>query len=386
MIPSFEQRHSTGGRALYRGSSSPDMSGQNEAARMTAALSKEQLDWAKQIYAESAPERAAATARANEVSDLQLDGTRKQIALGDRLAARTRTVAEPLEDRIIADANSYDSQARKDEAVGKAVGDVTLAAARARDMEHTNLSRMGVNPMDGAYGAGAGARETAITLGQAGAANRARTQVETIGAAKRNDAAALLRGLPGTQATAAQMALSGGNSSVGNATTALAPDRQAQITLGDAYSGARQGYSQAGNMYGDIARTEAQSNSNDGLGGIANLAMAGKYIFSDENMKTDRKPVKGKVALAAARKLPVENWKYKKGSPGDDGGKTHMGPMAQDANAVMGDDAAPGGKLLDASATGALALAAVKELDKGQQRLQKQVIRLADSINRKETA
>ena len=39
--------------------SAPDTSGVNRAAEATAALSKEQLDWAKQLYSETAPERRA---------------------------------------------------------------------------------------------------------------------------------------------------------------------------------------------------------------------------------------------------------------------------------------------------------------------------------------
>ncbi|MBS3017588.1 hypothetical protein DJFAAGMI_00307 [Comamonas sp. PE63] len=55
-----------------------DPSGQNAAALMQARQSKEQLEWAKQIYGEMADERATATAVADQVSRSQLEAQNLQ--------------------------------------------------------------------------------------------------------------------------------------------------------------------------------------------------------------------------------------------------------------------------------------------------------------------
>lgn len=279
MIPSFEQRHSIGYCALYRGSSAPDTSKQQEAAVMTAQLSQEQLDWAKEIYRETAPDREAAAARANEVSDVQLQGMRKQIALGDEYAERTRTVFNPLEDSIVRDAQNFDTEAERERLAGMAIGDVTLAGANARAMGERALTRSGINPNDGAYAAHQDSTNTALALGQADAANRSRSSAMTLGRALKMDAAALGRGLPGSSATAASLAMNQGNSSVANAGGALAPGQNAQIALGGAYSGARQGYGQAANIYGNISSAENGASAANGQAmGAAGAAIGGIAI------------------------------------------------------------------------------------------------------------
>lgn len=53
-------------------------------------------------------------------------------------------------------------------------------------------------------------------------------------------------------------------------------------------------------------------------------------FFSDENMKTDKKPLKGGRAMDKFERMPVETWRYK----GD--GERHIGPMAQDFSKEFG--------------------------------------------------
>jgi len=59
--------------------------------------------------------------------------------------------------------------------------------------------------------------------------------------------------------------------------------------------------------------------------------------FSDKNMKSGRKPVRDEDVLDAVDKTGVETWRYDpaKGGP-DDGGVTHLGPMAQSVKKNLG--------------------------------------------------
>lgn len=60
-------------------------------------------------------------------------------------------------------------------------------------------------------------------------------------------------------------------------------------------------------------------------------------FFSDQNIKSGRRPVRDEDALAAVERTPVERWRYDpaKGGP-DDGGVEHIGPMAQSVARNLG--------------------------------------------------
>ncbi len=356
------------------GSDGPDTSGMNQAALQQAQMSKEQLDFAKQIYADSAPDRAATNQRAMEISAAQLDSMRNADANARDLQAYNKETFRPLEQGIVRDAQNFDTEAERERLAGLAKGEVSLAGASARDMGERALTRSGVNPNDGAYGAMESNANTQIALGQSAAANKARSDALTLGRAMKMDAASLGRNLPSQQATQAGLALNAGNSSAANAAV------PGQVTAGGAalmntgYAGAQAGLSNAANTYGNIARINASAGDDSAMwgaaGNIAGQALSA-YALSDKKEKTDRQPVKGEVALSAARRLPVETWKYKKGSVADDGGKTHAGPMAQKVRDVLGEAVAPGGKMVDVNSMTAMTLAAVKALDKKVTQLEK---------------
>lgn len=259
---------------LLRCSDAPDTTKQGEAAIATAKLSKEQLDWAKQIYSDTAPDRAAAAKRANDVSDLQMDATRKGMALADNYDQYNQSTFRPLERGIVSDAQNYDTEANRSQLAGKALGDVNESFANAREQGVRDLTRRGVNPNDGNYGGVAGRLALSQSLAGADAATKSRQQATTLGRALKLDAANLGRNLPSQQSTAAGLALNAGNSSVNSANAALAPAQQSQVTLGNAYNGARSGYAQSGNIYGNIANEQAGvDNSNSQTAGSAGAAI-----------------------------------------------------------------------------------------------------------------
>ncbi len=347
-------------------SSAPDMSGQNAAALQQAALSKEQLDWAKQVYAETAPDRAAASRRATEVSDAQLASMKQNDGISkDYWDYQTKTF-RPLEQGIVDAADKYDTEARRESAAKSAQADVEEGFANVEGQTQRSLDRRGVNPASG----------TALALGNqlqiqkatslAGASNKARKDVELQGYARKMDAANLGRGLSSAQATSAGVALNAGNASAGNAASVGNINTQGTQIMTSGYSGAQQGLSGAASTYGNIARTQASGGTS--LSDVAALGQAGASLWalSDKKKKTNRRPVKTEIALAAARKMPVESWNYKKGA--GDGGK-HIGPMAQSVKAALGDKAAPGGKKVDLISMVGVTLAAVQELDKKVQRI-----------------
>jgi hypothetical protein len=343
-------------------SESPDMTAANTAAASTAALSAESLAWAKEIYAETAPDREAAARRAQEVSDAQVSLMRSQQGMAEEYAGYQRDTFRPLERRIIAEAGTIDSEAEQAAAAGRAMTDVSSAFSDRKAGAMRDFTRMGVNPSDGQVTAARGIMESEEALGTAAAANRAREGQKMLGRAMRLDAANMGRGLPSAQTSAASTAVNAGSAAASNGIQALSAGASGQHFMQGAYGQAIGGMGQAGNLYTNIARTQQQANDDSGMWSALG-SVAGAFI-SDETKKENVTPVDDDEALEAVRKVPVAAWNYKDGTVADDGGKPHVGPMAQHVAAAMGTEAAPGGKMIDPVTMNGVVLGAVRALDK----------------------
>jgi hypothetical protein len=343
-------------------SSAPDTSGMNAAALAQADMSKEQLAWAKEIYAQTAPDRANATARANAVSDAQMTALNKQTELTDDYAAYNKGTFRPLEQGIVRDASTFDSQANQDKAAGLALADVNQGSSSARDQNTRAMSRMGVNPSSGRSIAMFNQTAIAQAAAQAGAATKARSDTQLQGYARKMDAANMGRGLASSQATSAGVALSQGNSAVASGMQSGNINAQGNQIMTQGYAGAQSGMAGAGSTYGNISSIQQKAGDNSGtMGALGQLGGAAIFAMSDKNAKKNIKPQSGKASLAAMRKMPVSKWDYKKGK--GDGG-SHVGPMAQDVRKGLGDATAPGGKVIDMISMAGHTLSAIKEIDK----------------------
>lgn len=355
--------------------SAPDTSGMNAAAVQQAALSKEQLDWAKQLYGETAPDRAAATARANAVSDAQLTALQKQTAITDDYDKYNKSTFRPLEQRIVADANNFDTEGKREELAGKAMGDVQQGFNAAEQQQMRQQQRMGIDPNSGRALALGNELTTAKALGLSSAANKARTDASTLGYARKMDAASLGRGLASAQATSAGLAVNQGNASSANARAGGDITAQGESLMSAGYGGAQAGLNGAANTYGNIANIQQRADDNSGsLGALGSVGGALISKYSDKNLKEGRKKISGKASLAQVKRLPSnESWRYKDGNVASDGGKTHQGHMAQDVNRVMGEGAAPGGRIINLETMASTGLAAIKEVAKTQSVLAKRI-------------
>ena len=123
-----------------------DNSGANAAALMQAQLSREQLDWAKQIYGETADERAAATAVADQVSRSQLEAQNLQNKVAQAGYEDYTSTYRPLEQKLVADAQAYDTPERRAAEAAAASADVETSIAAQRGATMRAMERSGVNP------------------------------------------------------------------------------------------------------------------------------------------------------------------------------------------------------------------------------------------------
>ena len=379
MIPSFEQRRSIGMRLLAMGGDAPDTSGQNEAALASSKLSQQQFDWAKSQFEAGAPARQAAADRSNAISDAQLRAMQSQQGLADSTAARYTNVFQPLENQMVQDAKSYDTPAREEQAAAAAGAGVKQQFTAATAAQDRAMQRAGVNPSDGASMAAKLGAGYAQALGVAGAENQARVQTKQIGDAKLADVVNLGRGVATNNATNVSLASQLGNSSSGNAINGINALNSGNQVMQNGFSGAQSSLGNAASIYQGITNTQTAANSANasalgalGAAGTTLLSTSGQWgpyvasLFagSDKNEKTDVRPASDEKALRSLRDTPVATWRYKDDSQYADGGREHVGPMAQDVQAAAGDSVAPGGKVIDLISANGVTMGAVRALDK----------------------
>jgi hypothetical protein len=255
-------------------SSAPDMTAANTAAAASAQTGRDALDWYKQMYADSAGDRATAATDAHAVSAAELAQMQEQGRIAADYDQYNRTTFRPLEQGIVSEANNFDTEGKREELAGKALADVNQSFGNARAQEGRQMARMGINPADGAYGAEATQRGNAEALAGAGAETKARSDAMILGHAMKMDAASLGRNLPSNQVAAAQSSISAGNSSAVNAGLPLSQAQQQAAMMGAGYGYGIQGNQVAGNLYGNIANTQAGvDNSNNATLGSAGAAI-----------------------------------------------------------------------------------------------------------------
>lgn len=356
-------------------SDAPDVSGMNRAAESSAALSKEALDWARQVYAQEAPDRRAAADLDRRVAASQVAGMDFATSQARQDAARNRTVFQPLEDRLVGDAQGYDTPQRRAEAVARAGADVESAAGMAVDDMNRDLLRRGGSVDDG----GARGNTLDLALGKArmraGASDNAVRNIEQQGYARRMDAAGLGRGVVSSQATQQQIASQTGGAAVGASNAGLAALQSGNSVMQTGFNQGMQGMGQAGNLYGQVAGIQSQTRGQNlqFLSSAMNTG-ANLYMASDKNKKKGTgKVTQGADELAEINATPVHaDWQYdtKKGGPAD-GGMLHTGPMAQDVRATMGNKTAPGGKVVDLEQMGGKLMAGMQALTKRVERIEK---------------
>lgn len=368
---------------ILRCQDAPDTTQINQAAADQVALSKEALAWYQNEYARTQPQRDAAAALATKVSEAQLRGMETATRQAEELDARNKAVFRPMEDRIVADANNFDTEAKREELAGQAITDVNTAFDSARGQSARSLARVGVAPGSGRALSMENQVTTAQALAGAGAATKARRDASAEGYARRMDAVGLGKGIVGNQVTMQQVAQNGGAQAVAAAGSGVNVAQSGAGLMGQGFGTAQNGLSAGGNLYGMSAKLNAEDSGLMGaLGNVAGQfagSKAGSSLiagwFSDESVKTGTdKPLDTAEALKGIEATPVKTgWRYspEKGGP-DDGGRRHDGPMAAKVKAHMGSNVSDG-KTIDIVSMTAHILGGMQELSKRVGKVERKV-------------
>jgi hypothetical protein len=281
-----------------------------------------------------------------------------------------------MQDTMINDANSFNSEARQDQLVGEAQSEVNSAFANAKTQQAQALARRGVNPNSGKALALGNQSAIAQASALAGASNRARAAGRQEGYAMTDRATNALAGYP-----AMGMAATGAGAGLGMAGSGLANSALIGMNAGAGQAAGVAGAmgSNATSMYGAQA---SYKNAQDQMAnqGDPFMNMLGQgamtWAMSDVNAKEAIDPRAPGEALEKVEAIPVSEWQYKQGE-GEDPNQRHTGPMAQDVQRVAGEQVAPGGTKIDLVSLNGLNMAATKDLSRKVDQLTSAVSRLA---------
>ena len=207
-----------------------------EVAEIQAKTSGEYLDFYKKQYEEMKP-------ILSEITNSQLATERANKERADEYAAYEKNTFRPLEQRLVREAENFNTDAKREELARTASADVSQAFGVARGQQGRQLAASGIRPDSNRFAALNNNLLVQEALARSGAQNKARTDAEGLGYARMQDAASLGRGLASNASTAYGVSLNAGNSAANNVVAG-------GDFMGRGYAGALTGYSQAANSYG----------------------------------------------------------------------------------------------------------------------------------------
>jgi hypothetical protein len=357
------------------GGSEPDYSGMNRAAEKSADVGERAFQWFEKEYARTAPDRQKAQEEASAITAAQLEAMKTQTALAKDYDTYNKEVFRPLETSMVESAKAYDTPEKRAAAATEATADVNAQVAQQRQATQMDLARSGVSPEGMKSQALMASGDINAAKVAAGAAGAARRNVEATGYARMADAAHLGRGLASAQATAVQTGVQAGSAALGASGAGLAAGQSGASMMGAGFNTQMAGYGQQGNIFGKVGSLQSATRGQnlDFQASMYDSTMKGMsaMMASDPKVKKNRKVVDPEASMAGLRKTPIENWQYDpaKGGP-EDGDAVRTGAMADAANENLGEDVAPGGKLLDVASMVGVVANSVKNIDKRLSKLE----------------
>ena len=178
-------------------------------AQQAYELSKQQQEWAQKTYGENA-------ALTKQVVDKMMASQDMQQQWSQEDRARYKSVYQPLEDQLAAEAQSFSTPARQQYEANRDMASVSTQFEGAREAATRQLESFGVDPTSTrAQALDIGTRQ-AEAAAKAAAGNNAVARVDAQGRALRSEAINVGRGYPGQAAAAAAGANQAGTGAVGN--------------------------------------------------------------------------------------------------------------------------------------------------------------------------
>ena len=270
-----------------------------------AAISKEQLDFARQQYADLKP-------LAQRIADQQIAAQQQQMAQAqDYYNYQTQTF-RPVEQGLVRDAQRFNTEDYRNQLASQAAAASAQAFSNTAHAVNRQMASMGVNPASGRYMGTVAQANLGLAAQRAAAMTGARQGAEQMGWARRMDVTGLGRGLAGASNAAYAGATGAGTAGMN---TSMAPGNQYQ-----------QGLTGAANTYGTMTGQQASmaNTAMNAQGEMYGAALgAGAMMYkSDRRLKEDIKL----IGVDEKTGLNLYEFTYKNGSS-----TKYIGVMADEA-------------------------------------------------------
>lgn len=237
-----------------------------ESAEYSFRLGREQLEWAKQRYADD-----------KQIIDSVVESALRRQDINDRAALddrqRYENLYQPLEDQLVDDAESMMSPERERYEMGRAGAQVAQQFDAQRQAAAQNLEAFGVDPSSTRFAALDSGMRIQQAAAQAGAENQARNMTEATGRALRSEAINVGRGYPGQVAGTYGTALQSGNAGVNSALAGTASGASSMGTAPQYMGMGNQALGTWGNTLNtgyqnQLAQFQANQQASSGIGGL----------------------------------------------------------------------------------------------------------------------
>jgi hypothetical protein len=265
---------------------------QAEIGHMQLGIQGEQLAWAKEMGQRQIDMQ-------QQVLDVQLPMMRDQARWAREDRKRWENVFKPLENELIADAKTWNTEEKRELEAGRAQADITRSFEAQRQNTLRNLEGYGIDPSQTRYQALDAQVRSQQAAAQAGAGNMARNRVVREGQELQRQAVTLGRGLPMQAVQTGQsasgigsQAVQGGAQSMNAQTGARGMAAQYGGLANQAFSGAGSSFGAAGGLINSgyenqlgawKAQNDAKQANNSALwSGIGTAAgAAAMFAFAD---------------------------------------------------------------------------------------------------------
>lgn len=246
------------------------------SAEASLQLGRDQLAWAKEQYADTAP-------YAKDYLTQQIKSSDDQTKNAEADRARYTSIYQPIEDKFVNQATTWNSPARSEQMAGAAKADVASSFDAARLAAQSSLESFGIDPSQTRFGALDLSSRVSQAAATAAAGTQSRLNTEATGLALEGEAINIGKGYPGNVAASYAGATSAGGSGV---QSALNTSNTYGNLMGTPYqygSLANQSYGQATSALdtgykNQIARNQldvqASGNTMSGIGSLVGAAAA----------------------------------------------------------------------------------------------------------------
>ncbi|SHL43435.1 hypothetical protein SAMN05216428_102396 [Nitrosospira sp. Nsp11] len=248
-----------------------------QSAMANAEISKEMAGVARDTLAWNKDRAAQQDPLIEKVVQQQIDSADTNAARAESQWNIYKNLFAPIEEKMVDDANNWDSPERQERMASQAAGDVRKSYQGALDSNQRGMERMGINPNSGRFQAIQNETNLGLARDAAGAMNGARRATEQQGVALRTGAAQFGRNMPNTGIAADSLALNGGNSAVGNMAAGANINNAGTNAAVNWFGGAQAGNNSAGglmnNLYGNQlnAWSQDQQMKAQSMAGIGSL-------------------------------------------------------------------------------------------------------------------